>query len=194
MNSYVTGSVIKRLREAKGLTQNALAEALLVSDKAVSKWETGKGLPDITLLEPLCSALGVSLSELISGQEIKNRNVSGNMLRGQFYVCPVCGNVFFSAGNALISCCGITLPPLCADECDENHEISVGKIEDEIFITSSHEMSKSHNLSFFAYVTSDRCEIRKLYAEGCCDTRFFPRGNGFIYSFCNRHGLFRKKI
>ena len=56
MNSYTTGTMIRRLREEKNLTQADLAEKLFVSDKAISKWETGKGYPDITLIEPLAAA------------------------------------------------------------------------------------------------------------------------------------------
>ena len=63
MDHYVTGGAIKALREKKGLTQAQLGEILTVSDKAVSKWETGRGLPDISLLEPLALALGVSVPE-----------------------------------------------------------------------------------------------------------------------------------
>lgn len=81
MNSYITGSTVKRLREAKGMTQAVLAEKLCVSSKAVSKWETGKGLPDITLVEPLAKALGVSVMELMSGDTVTNKNKAGNMLR-----------------------------------------------------------------------------------------------------------------
>ena len=79
MNAYITGNTIRKLREAKKLTQAQLAEKLDVSDKAVSKWETGKGLPDITLIEPLASALGVSLMELLSGDKISNNNRAANM-------------------------------------------------------------------------------------------------------------------
>ena len=61
MNPYVTGAVIKGLRERKGLTQAQLAARLQVSDKAVSRWETAKGYPDITLIEPLAQALDLSL-------------------------------------------------------------------------------------------------------------------------------------
>ena len=52
MDSYVTGTAIRQLREAKHLTQAELAEKLAVSAKAISKWETAHGLPDISLLEP----------------------------------------------------------------------------------------------------------------------------------------------
>ena len=66
-NQYVTGAMIKRLREKRHLTQAELAEKICVTDKAVSKWETGRGLPDISLLEVLAKALGVSVIELLSG-------------------------------------------------------------------------------------------------------------------------------
>ena len=78
MDTYITGQTIKRLREAKGLTQIQLAERIGVSGKAVSKWETLKGLPDISLIEPLAKALGVSVIELMSGDTIINKNVSTN--------------------------------------------------------------------------------------------------------------------
>lgn len=72
--SYVTGSTIKQLREKRKITQKELAEQISVSDKAVSKWETGKGLPDISILEELSKALGVSVSELLTGDLKENEN------------------------------------------------------------------------------------------------------------------------
>ena len=68
MNTYVTGSTIRQLRETKHLTQAELAAKLSVSAKTISKWETAKGLPDISLLEPLAAALGVSVLELMQGE------------------------------------------------------------------------------------------------------------------------------
>ncbi|MBR6780572.1 MAG: helix-turn-helix transcriptional regulator, partial [Clostridia bacterium] len=93
MDTYITGATVKKLREAKGLTQSQLAEQIGVSSKAVSKWETAKGLPDISLIEPLSEALGVSVMELMSGETVTNRNTSANILFSKFYVCPVCGNI-----------------------------------------------------------------------------------------------------
>ncbi len=118
MNSYVTGAMIRQLREQKNMTQEELAARLYVSSKAVSKWETGQGLPDISLLEPLAKALDISIIELFSGQNVVNRNRASNMLRSVFYVCPVCGNSIFALGQAVVSCCGITLPPLSPEETD----------------------------------------------------------------------------
>ena len=112
MDKYVTGAVIRKLRENKKMTQEELAEKIFVSSKAVSKWETGQGFPDISLLEPLAKALNISVIELLSGEDIRNQNRSFNMAKGKFYVCPVCGNVIRSTGEAVVSCCGITLPPL----------------------------------------------------------------------------------
>ena len=91
MNTYVTGTTIKTLREGRNLTQAELAERIGVSSKTVSKWETAKGLPDVSLLQPLAQALGISVMELMDGRRITNRNTSANLLRGKFCVCPICG-------------------------------------------------------------------------------------------------------
>ena len=194
MNTYITGPTIKRLRESKGITQSDLAENIGVSSQAISKWETSKGLPDITLIEPLAKALGISVMELMSGDTIINKNVSGNLLRSKFYVCPICGNVVHSIGEAVISCCGISLPSLEAENMDENHEICIEKVEDENFVTVNHPMEKSHYISFIAYVTGDRMNFVKLYPEGNAETRFQLRGSGFIYIYCNKHGLMKQRI
>lgn len=194
MDNYITGATIKRLREAKGITQTQLAEQIGVSDKAVSKWETAKGLPDITLIEPLAKALGVSVMELMSGNTVINKNTSSNILRSKYYVCPVCGNVIRTTGDTVISCCGITLPPLEAEDVDEAHGVTVEKVEDEHFITVNHEMTKTHFISFIAYLTSDRVQFVKFYPEGNAETRLQLRGKGYLYIYCNKHGLMKKNI
>ena len=193
MNTYVTGATVKQLREAKHIIQAELAERIGVSSKTVSKWETGKGLPDISLLQPLAQALGISVIELMNGEQITNRNVSANMLRTKFYVCPICGNILHSTGSALVSCCGVTLPPLEAEEPDDDHAVTVEHVEDEHFLTVHHAMTKQHFISFAAFVTSDRIQMVKLYPEGNAETRLQLRGRGYLYYYCNRHGLFRKK-
>ena len=194
MNTYVTGATIRQLREERGLTQAELAEQLGVSSKTVSKWETAKGLPDITLLQPLAQTLGISIIELMNGQPIENRNRSANMLRCRFYVCPLCGNVIHTMGTALVSCCGITLPPLEAEEADDDHAVTVERVEDEHYITVHHPMTKEHSISFLASVTCDRLQMVKLYPEGDAAARLQLRGRGYLYYCCNRHGLYRKKI
>ena len=193
MNTYVTGGTIKSLREDRNMTQAELADKIGVSSKTVSKWETAKGLPDITLLQPLAEALGVSVIELMNGQPIANHNLSANMLRCKFYVCPICGNIIHTIGTALVSCCGITLPPLEAEDPDDTHTITLERVEDEHFVTVAHPMTKAHFISFVAYVTSDRLQLVKLYPEGNAQTRLQLRGMGRLYWYCNRHGLFCRK-
>ena len=194
MNTYVTGATIKELRESRKLTQAELAERIGVSSKTVSKWETAKGLPDISLLQPLSQALGISVIELMNGEHITNQNTSANMLRCKFYVCPLCGNIIHSTGNAVVSCCGIILPPLEAEETDNTHTIAIENVEDEHFLTIPHPMTKQHFISFIAFVTSDRIQMVKLYPEGNAETRLQLRGKGQIYYYCNQHGLFNKKV
>lgn len=190
MNNYVTGAVIRALREGKKLTQEELAAKLHVSGKAVSKWETGKGFPDISLLEPLAAALDLSVMELLSGTPVQNRNKSANMLRGKFYVCPICGNVVHASGELVVSCCGITLPPLEPEAADEEHAIRLETVEDEYYVTLDHPMTKTHYISFLAAVSDQGIQLVKLYPEGGAEARFKINRVGRLYACCNRHGLF----
>lgn len=191
MNHYITGATIRRLREETGMTQSDLAARLCVSDKAISKWETGRGLPDITLIEPLAAALGISVIELLSGDCVTNVNRSGNMKRSKFYVCPICGNVIHASGEAVISCCGVTLPALEAEAPDDDHAMQVEYIDCEYHVSLQHPMTKTHFISFIAYVTDGRIEIARLYPEGPAEARFTPRGRGDFYCLCNHHGLMK---
>ena len=194
MQSYVTGEIIRGLREKRRLTQRDLAQRLNVSDKTISKWETGRGLPDITLLEPLAGALGVSVTELLSGDCAENRNRAGNLSRSLFYVCPVCGNVIWSVGEGAYSCCGVSLPPLEAEEPDDAHTIHAEKIEMEWYVTLDHPMDKQHFIPFLAFVSGDRAQMVRLYPEQEASARFFVRGHGWLYAYCNHHGLFRVRL
>ena len=190
MNQYVTGTVIKELREKDKMTQFQLAEKLGVSDKTVSKWETGKGYPDITLLEPIAKVFRISVTELISGSTIHNANVSANMMRSKFYVCPVCGNVIHTMGEAAIHCHGILLTPLEAEPTDERHMIFIERVEDEYYVRIDHSMTKEHYISFVAAASSDDMQMVKLYPEGNAEVRFKLRGVRRIFFYCNRDGLF----
>lgn len=194
MSNYVTADTIRDLREKAGLTQKQLADGLCISDKTVSKWETGRGLPDVSLLAPLAAALGVSVSELLSGQCMQNRNRGGNLLRSKFYICPLCGNIIHAMGEGAYSCCGVALPPLEAEPEDNEHRISIETVENEHFITVSHPMTKEHYLSFAAWVTGDRLTLVKWYPEGNAETRIQLRGHGVLYVYCNRHGLFARRV
>ena len=161
-----------------------------ISDKTVSKWETAKGYPDISLLEPIAKIFDISVTELISGNAVINMNVSANMLRSKFYVCPVCGNSIHSMGEAVIQCHGIILTPCQAEKTDENHMIFVERIEDEYYIRIDHDMTKKHYISFIAGVSSDKVQIVKLYPEGNAEARLKINGVKKILFYCNRDGLF----
>lgn len=194
MNQYVTGAVIKELREKNGMTQSELAEKLCVSDKTISKWETAKGYPDISLLEPIAKTFGVSITELISGNAVSNVNVSANMLRSKFYVCPICGNTIHCMGEAVIQCHGVQLMPCQPEETDEKHKIFIEKVEDEYFVRIEHDMTKQHHISFMAAVSPDRIQKVKLYPEGNAEARFKMSGVKKIMFYCNQDGLFSINI
>jgi DNA-binding XRE family transcriptional regulator len=191
MDNYVTGAVIRRLREDQRLTQEELAARIHVSGKAVSKWETGQGFPDVSLLEPLAKALRISVLELLSGADIRNRNRSSNLVRGKLYVCPVCGNVIRTVGEAVVSCCGLTLPPCEPEPADAEHPIRVQRVEDEYWVTVDHPMTKEHSISFLAAVSDHGMQFVKLYPEGPAEARFRIDRVAKVYAYCNRHGLFQ---
>ena len=191
MDKYITGDVIRALREKRKMTQEELAEKLFVSGKAVSKWETGRGYPDISLLEPLAAALGLSVIELLSGRAVRNANRAADMVRGVWYVCPICGNVIRAAGEAVVSCCGVTLPPLEPESADADHTICHGISEDEYFVTVRHPMTREHHISFLVAVSDRRVELVKLYPEEDAAARFKIDRVSELYAYCNRHGLFR---
>ena len=194
MTNYVTGDTIRYLRERRHLAQRELAERLNVSDKTISKWETSRGLPDITLLEPLASTLSVSVAELLSGEHIENGNRAANLQKSHFYVCPVCGNIIWAVGEGAYSCCGVTLPPLEVEAEDDTHRIHAERIETEWYVTLDHPMEKRHYIAFLALVSADRAQIVRLYPEQNAETRFFLRGHGHLYACCNHHGLFQIRV
>ena len=194
MDKYVTGAVIRRLRESKNMTQEELAEKIYVTGKAVSKWENGQGFPDISLIEPLAKALDISVIELLSGEHICNKNRSSNMLRNQFYVCPICSNVIQSVGEAVISCCGLTLPPLGAEQEDAEHTIHFERVEDEYCVTVKHPMTKEHYISFLAAVSDNGVQFVKLYPQGNAEARFKISRVKYLYAYCVKDGLFCVKV
>ena len=216
MDNYITGATIKRLRESKRMTQDQLAQKIFVSNKTVSKWENGHGLPDISLMEPLAKALNISVIELFSGNEVKNKNRAFNMKKILFYTCPVCGNVIQATGEAVISCCGITLPPLEVEEAESNgstvcetdsnentahetevtvtHQLHIETVEDEYYVSLDHPMTKEHYISFIAAVYDNGVDFVKLYPESPAEARFKIGRAKFVLAYCNHHGLFKVKI
>ena len=192
MDQIKTGGLIRALRTQKGLTQKALAEAIGVGDKAVSKWERGLGCPDVSLLPEISRVLGVGLETLLSGSLDANDQERGNMKKLNFYVCPDCDNLITAAAEADLSCCGRTLLPLEPQKPKE--PLSVEKIDDSWFVSSPHPMTKDHYVSFVALLTGDTLFLRRLYPEWDLQTRIPAFGHGVLLWHCTRHGLFRQII
>ena len=165
MNLSKTGKLIAELRREKGLTQKSLADAIGICAKTVSKWETGHGFPDITLISELSNVLGVDISKLLTGEMPKTKPEAGNLNRTKFYACEKCGNLLTSHGNADIICCGRKLTPLVAATPNEEHRLNIEIVEDDFYVTFTHPMSKEHYISFVSYVRSDRLLTIKLYPE-----------------------------
>lgn len=193
MDCAKVGSLIRRLRTEKNLTQLQLAEILGISDRAVSKWETGRGAPDASLLPALAAALGTNADTLIKGELNPENPNGGNMKKAKYYYCPACGSLSLSTGGATLSCCGRTLEPLSPVKPDEEHSLTLEHVEDEWFISTQHPMTREHYISFTAFVTPDRIQLIKTYPEWNLEIRI-PKRRGLLLWYCTEHGLFYKNI
>lgn len=192
MDCAKIGKLIEHLRKEKGLTQKEVAEQLNISNKTVSKWECGKGAPDVSLWEGLSAILGADILKLLQGELNPNRLDIGKIENIRFYVCPSCGNILTSTGKAGISCCGRRLSPLSAVTEITGHEISVEEMDTDYFITIKHGMSKKHYISFAAYVYDDRIWFQRLYPEQSPAFRMpVMKGGGNLYLYCTKDGLFK---
>jgi len=191
MDSREIGTLLARLRAEQGMTQKAVAERLNVSSQAVSKWERGKGCPDISLLPDLSRTFGVSLARLLEGDLTPAPKEAGNMKRVKFYVCPDCGNILTASGGGELHCCGRRLEPLKPRRADEAHMARVESMEEDWYITFPHPMEKCHFFRFAAYVTLDKVLLVRLYPEQGGEVRFPQiRGGTKLYLCCSRDGLF----
>lgn len=188
------GEFIMSLRKEKGYTQKELAQHLFISDKAISKWETGLGYPDVSLLPELSNIFGVDLISLLEGQLDTNDLVGGNMKKLKFYVCPSCGNLLTGTSEASISCCGKKLQALNPIKAIESEKLIVKKVENEYFISTDHEMTKDHYITFIALLTGDSIILRKQYPEWNIQTHIPCLSHGMLIWHCNNHGLFYQLI
>lgn len=194
MDCKKIGQLIYNLRKEKNMTQKQIATKLNISDKTISKWERGQGCPDISLLLQLSQILNVSIDSILSGAINSNELIGGNMNKIKFYVCPQCNNLITSTGESNISCCGKKLESLIAKKVDEQHTINIENIENELYITSKHDMKKEHYISFVAYVKGDRVFIIKQYPEWDMQVRFQKYGHGRLYMYCTKDGLYYLNI
>jgi len=194
MDCNKIGKLIYHLRKEKDMTQKQLADLMNISDKTISKWERGLGCPDVSLLPELSQILGVNIEEILLGKIELNEMIGGNMKKLKFYVCPQCNNFMTATGDAHISCCGKRLEALVAEKANEQHLLNIEPVEDEFYVSYSHEMRKEHYISFVAYVTGDKVFIVKQYPEWNMQFRFHKLGHGKLYWHCSNHGLFYQLI
>ena len=194
MDSSKIGKLIFDLRKEKNMTQKELADALYLSDRTISKWERGAGCPDVSLLSRLSEVFGVNVEQILAGELNPNDKDGGNMRKIKFYVCTDCGNVLFSTGDAYISCCGRKLSALAVDADSNKPTMTIEEVEYDYFVTIDHDMTKTHFISFVAYVGYDRVLLIKLYPEQNAEVRFPQMHGGKLYAYCNKHGLWEQKI
>ena len=194
MDMKKTGELLSRLRKEKGMTQKQAAERLKVSDRTISKWERGMGLPDVSLWKGISALYGVEIEKILDGELQEKGRETGNMKRMKFYCCEHCGNIFWSMGGGEISCCGRKLSPLQAKAAEDGHEIKVEEVGNEYYMTFPHEMKKEHYISFAALVSWDRVTLVRLYPEQAAEVYLPRQRRGEVYYCCSEHGLFRKKL
>lgn len=190
------------------MTQSNLAQKIGVSDKAVSKWERGLGLPDISILPYLANALGVDIKSLMEGNLAERSKVNGNIKKLKFYVCPTCHNLIFSTGDTNASCCGKNIDEQIAKKCgnnnelsndakdggNEEHDVNIEVSDGQWYVSSDHEMSREHYISFVAFITGDSFVLKKLYPQQNMESRIPLFAHGTLLWYCTKHGLYYKNI
>lgn len=166
MNAEKTGSLIRSLRIKKGLTQKELAHMICVTDKAVCKWEKGRGCPNITLISQLSKVLEVDIQSILQGYLDKNKKIGENMNHLKFYKCPTCGNLVTSIKSVELSCCGNILSPVSAQtRSDPEYQPVIQEFDGQYSIKFNHPMTKSDYISQVIVVRYDQIMTVNLYAE-----------------------------
>lgn len=194
MDPRRTGALIRARRLELGLTQLMLAQRLNVTDRAVSKWERGVGLPDVGTLTVLARELGARVEDLLEGSLPENEQAGGNMKKSSFYFCPACGNFMMSATPAFVACCGRTLEPMTPKTPDPAHEARVETVDGERYVTIGHPMDKDHHVNFIALLTPSAVALNRQYPEWPAEARFPLRSRGRLVWNCVRDGLFQMQI
>ncbi len=166
MNAEKTGNLIRSLRIKKGLTQKELAQMICVTDKAVCKWEKGRGCPNITLISQLSKVLEVDIQSILQGYLDKNKKIGENMNHLKFYKCPTCGNLVTSIKSVELSCCGNKLSPVSAQTRREpEYQPVIQEFDGQYSIKFNHPMTKSDYISQVIVVRYDQIMTVNLYAE-----------------------------
>ena len=139
--------------------------------------------------EEAVSFMGAVLPTIKRWSGVENSNVAANLKKSTFYVCPECKNVIWSAGEAVVSCCGNALEPLMAktgaDALDATVEMSDGRQRVHV----AHPMSKDNHLLFIAAVGDDLVRIKRLYPEQEASAEFDLQGPCKLYTYASSYGL-----
>ena len=194
MDQIKTGELIKRFRTELGLTQRELAERINVSDKAVSKWETGNGCPDVSLLTALAEVFGTDIQVLLNGEIDKNESEAGNMKKLKFYVCKECGNIVTATSEAAVTCCGNRLTALEPRKAEESERLNIEDIGGEWYVSSEHPMTKEHYISFVAYQSDSSFMMFKQYPEWNVQFTMPLYRTGRLVWYCTQCGLMYQDI
>lgn len=192
MNYQKIGQLIRKLRTEQGFTQAELAELLHISNKTVSKWECGNGCPELSLFPALSKVLNTDFSALFSGETGEKCQDTGNLKRISFYICPICGNLITSTSTAGVSCCGKVLLPQQLQRAGE--ELHAELQDREYYITTDHEMSRQHYITFVALRSSEQFLLRKLYPEWDVQLRLPYTPGAVLIWHCSQHGLFYQPL
>lgn len=194
MDNAKIGALIRRLRMEKKMTQLQLALKLHISDKTVSKWERGLGCPDVSLIGQLSGIFEVDIQNLLAGELSPNGVLGGNLKRSKFYVCPNCGNLVYALTDASVTCCGKKMKPITPVKASEEEKLFVQVVENDFFVSSQHEMTREHYISFVALLTSDTIMLKKQYPEWNLQVRIPVFAHGRLIWYCNKHGLFYQEV
>jgi len=168
MNAEKTGKLIYDIRTKKGLTQQQLADRINVSNKAICKWETGRGCPDITLLPELSKALEVDIQSILVGELPTRRYIGGDLKNLTFFRCADCGNLISITSPAEISCCGNKLKGINLRKEGKSLpdlNATVLETDNQFYLTFDHPMEKGNFIAAIFAIYYDRIITIPLYPE-----------------------------
>lgn len=189
--------MILEMRTQKGLTQKDLAEMIHVSDKAVCKWETGHGCPDITILSELSRALGIDIPSILSGELPSKKYCGGNLRNLTFFRCACCGNLIASTSTVELNCCGKRLSGIKLREKGvqfRNLKSSVLETDGEFYVTMDHAMEKTDFIAAVFAVYYDRIITVPLYPEQAPSFTIWQLAGCSLYALDNHDELYTIKI
>ena len=141
--------------------------------------------------EEAVSFMGALMPTLKRWRKVENVNVSAHAARSVFYVCPTCGNVVWSMGEAVVACCGNTLEPLVARNNDGDLAAELEVADGCQRVSIDHPMSKDNHLLFVAAVGDDLVRIKRLYPEQEATAEFPLQGPSAVFAYGSNCGLIR---